>query len=361
MTSPSTAPSAVSFDHLAALTDEVGLFEHAELTRPRPEHGYCVDDVARGLLVVAREPDPSPAVLALGRTYLTFLTGAQDHRGRFHNRRATGGTWTDLPGLGDWWGRALWGLGTAFARTPSYAAAALPLFTRGADHRAPWSRPMAFAGLGAAEVLAVEPTHRSARALLTSAASFVAPATAGAGTTGTGIAGWPWPEPRLRYANAALPEVLLAAGSLLDIPQAHRWTEQGLTLLTWLVEQQTLGDHLSVVPTGGWASGEPRPGFDQQPIEVAALADAGARALEVTGDPVWRDLVVRCAAWFAGANDVGADLRDPVTGGGHDGLEVGGRNENEGAESTIALISTLQQEQRLATLSPSSPHPISSA
>jgi len=94
---------------------------------------------------------------------------------------------------------------------------------------------------------------------------------------------------------------------------------------------------------------------------VAALADAGARALEVTGDPVWRDLVVRCAAWFAGANDVGADLRDPVTGGGHDGLEVGGRNENEGAESTIALISTLQQEQRLATLSPSSPHPISSA
>ncbi|MDQ2758232.1 MAG: glycosyltransferase, partial [Actinomycetota bacterium] len=169
------------------------------------------------------------------------------------------------------------------------------------------------------------------------------------------------PEPRLRYANAALPEVLLAAGSLLEVPEAPRWTEQGLTLLTWLVEQETRGDHLSVVPTGGWAAGEPRPGFDQQPIEVAALADAAARALDVTGDPVWHDLVGRCAAWFAGANDSGVDLRDPETGGGYDGLEPGGHNENEGAESTIALISTLQQAQRLADPSPSSPHPIASA
>jgi len=36
-----------------------------------------------------------------------------------------------------------------------------------------------------------------------------------------------------------------------------------------------------------------------------------------------------------------------VSGGGHDGLEAGGRNENQGAESTLAMLSTLQQASRL--------------
>jgi len=31
-----------------------GVFEHAEHDRVRTEHGYCVDDVARVLLVTAR-------------------------------------------------------------------------------------------------------------------------------------------------------------------------------------------------------------------------------------------------------------------------------------------------------------------
>jgi hypothetical protein len=41
-------------------------------------------------------------------------------------------------------------------------------------------------------------------------------------------------------------------------------------------------------------------------------------------------------------------MHDPVTGGGFDGLERGGRNENQGAESTLALLSTLQQARSMA-------------
>ena len=155
---------------------------------------------------------------------------------------------------------------------------------------------------------------------------------------------WPWPEPRLRYANAVVPEVLIAAGTLLDAP---RWTAQGLQLLGWLFDTETNGGHLSVVPAGGWAPGEPRPGFDQQPIEVAALCDALARAYAVTGDRIWSDAVLLCAAWFDGDNDTQTALHDPRTGGGFDGLERSGRNENQGAESTLALLSTQQQTQRL--------------
>ena len=38
---------------------------------------------------------------------------------------------------------------------------------------------------------------------------------------------------------------------------------------------------------------------------------------------------------------------DPATGGAFDGLEPDGVNENQGAESTIALVATLQAAQRL--------------
>ena len=45
---------AAPFGHLLRLTDHVGLLEHAAGIVPRHEHGYCVDDVARGVVVVCR-------------------------------------------------------------------------------------------------------------------------------------------------------------------------------------------------------------------------------------------------------------------------------------------------------------------
>jgi hypothetical protein len=45
-------------------------------------------------------------------------------------------------------------------------------------------------------------------------------------------------------------------------------------------------------------------------------------------------------------------MYDPATGGGYDGLTAVGRNANQGAESTLALLSTLQQDRRLRTENP---------
>jgi hypothetical protein len=195
---------------------------------------------------------------------------------------------------------------------------------------------MAFAALGAAEVLAVVPDDTRARTLLESAAGAIG--------RPTGSASWPWPESRLTYANAVFPEVLMAAGEHLHDSRA---LDDGLALLGWLLDLETIGSHLSVTPVGGWALGEPRPGFDQQPIEVAALADACARAFRLTGDRRWAQAVERAVGWFLGDNDAGTPLYDPVTGGGCDGLHVNGRNENQGAESTLAMISTLQHARLL--------------
>jgi hypothetical protein len=104
------------FDHLERLTDDRGLFEHARHAVPRPEHGYCVDDVGRGLVVVCHQPEPGPSVRRLARCYLAFVLDALDPTGACHNRMATGGQWRDEAAVGDWWGRALWGLGVAGQR-----------------------------------------------------------------------------------------------------------------------------------------------------------------------------------------------------------------------------------------------------
>lgn len=332
-----TAP-APSFAHLGRLTDDTGLFEHARHAIARRRHGYCTDDVARGLVVTSREPDPPTAVLRLAECYLTFLAHAQDSTGAFHNRLGHDRRWSDEAGVGDWWGRALWGLGTAAARSPAQwiRQQALTAFTAGTARRSPHPRAMAFAGLGAAEILRGHPDDPAAAILLRDAATAV-------GAPGE-TPQWPWPQPNLTYANAALAEVMINAGHLrADRPLLAA----GLRMLTWLRDIQITDGRLSVVPVPGWQRHAPRARYDQQPIEVAALADACATAAAVTGEPCWTVTVRLAGAWFLGDNDAGTAMRDPATGGGYDGLTPTGPNLNQGAESTLALISTLQHLRNL--------------
>ncbi|WP_067898085.1 glycosyltransferase [Nocardia vaccinii] len=327
----------VSYAHLFRLSDECGIFEHARLTEPRVENGYCVDDVARALVVAVRETEPPPELLALTGTYLDFVIDALTPDGRCRNRRGADRCWQDEPSLDDHWGRALWALGTVVARRPELAPTVLPHFTIAAGQRARSARSMAFAALGAAEVLREYPENRCARDLLVAAAGVI-----GAPTRRLD---WRWPEPRLQYANAVLAEALLVAGAL---PGKGRTQADGLAMLRWLLEVETAGDHLSVTPVDGWETGEPRPGFDQQPVEVATLADACARAYDATGEQRWKEAVMLCEAWFRGVNDVATALLDPDSNGCSDRLEPTGRNENQSAEATLALISTQQQARRLA-------------
>jgi len=324
---------APSFDHLLQLSDHLGVFEHADGAIPRREHGYCVDDVARALLVITREAEPGTAVGVLGERCLAFVISAQGDDGAFHNRLGRDGLWQDATGVGDWWGRALWALGTAAAHHPEATARhrARTGFRRGASRRSPFTRSMAFAVLGAAEVAGADPEDGVARDLLL----------AGVATIGRPRRdpAWPWPEPRLTYANAVLPEALIAAGTALG---DDRVVEDGLQLLGWLLSTETRDTRLSVTPVGGWGPGEDRATFDQQPIEVASLADACARAMRCTGDRRWLVGIDLAVAWFGGHNDAGVGLLDPSTGGGYDGLTPTGCNTNQGAESTLALISTMQ-------------------
>lgn len=327
---------APSFEHLLRLTDDTGIFEHARYLIPRREHGYTTDDVARALIAVCREPDPAPNLVRAATVYFAFLEHARRPDGRFHNRLSFDRRWLDVVGSEDSEGRAIWALGTCAHLAP---VAPLRQASLTALLEAPlpsWRSPRsnAFGALGVVEALHVFPDEPRLRASLARYAR---------GVPRPGTGSWPWPEERLTYANGVLPEALVAAGTALD---DSGMVNDGLRLLAWLVEVESSDKHFSFTPVGGWQRGEPRPGFDQQPVEAEAIAGAAMRAWEATGDQRWLGEVHRAADWLLGANDTHTALYDPDTGAGHDGLTPQGINLNSGAESTIAAILVLQHARR---------------
>jgi hypothetical protein len=333
----SSCPAA-PFRHLQRLTDTIAAVARTDGIIPRHGDGYRVEDAARGLVVVCRQPSPSAELITLGRRYLYFLMQAQAADGKFRGHLGDDRRWRGRPEARDAWGQSLWALGTAAARGPTAGIReeARARFDASAVVGSPYPHSMAFAALGAAEVLERWPGHPGALSLLAVTGTVIGEPPADAA--------WPWPSARLSYANATIAEAVIVAGQKLGRRHLLR---NGLRMLGWLLAGETRNGHLSVVPAGGWGRGEGRPAFDQHPVEVAALADACARAAAVTGDSTWLTGVEMSITWLLGDNDAGVPMLDERTGGCSDALGRISRSRNQGAEATLAMISVLQQGRRL--------------
>lgn len=319
----------MNLTHLSSLTTDVGLYEHCLGSEPRYEHGYCVDDVARALIVVVRNGAQGADARRLVETYSAFLAEAQAPDGRMVNRREASGDWRGSPSTADHWGRALWAWGTVVrsSKDAAIAAEAYERFRISARRRSVYLRSMVFASLGASQILEVLPGNEAALGILRDTVSMF---------PSSRTQEWSWPEPKLTYANGSIPESMMLAGFHTNDDSLIR---QGRHALEWLWQLQISGGRLSVIPHRGWLPGDALPAFDQQPIEVAALVDACATAYDLTSDPIWLDRIALGRRWFEGFNDQGITMFDPTTGAGFDALTIDGRNANQGAESTIAYLS----------------------
>ncbi|MEO6991690.1 MAG: hypothetical protein ABI346_06875 [Candidatus Baltobacteraceae bacterium] len=322
--------------HLAALTDEVGVIQHATYDIPNRSTGYCTDDVARAFIVTCLAGS-FPALRAeaerLGRIYLSFLFDAQRGDGRFHNFMSYERRWLDETGTEDSNGRAIWalGVGARSARREgwrelcgSMLAKALPAVSK---FRYPRAR--AFAALGIVEAIRADVEPERGRALLSQIAEGLQ-----ARFRRERRAGWDWFENELTYDNARLCEALIRIGSVCEDPEA---AELGLRTLRFY--ERVVFDGATFVPIGnqGWyVRGGERALYGQQPLEATATIDAELAAYEATGDMAHRAFAGRALAWFFGENSRGLPL---VLGDGcRDGLEAYGPNANMGAESTLAYL-----------------------
>ena len=328
----------VPLTHLKRLSTSVGLYEHAHMDEPRPEHGYCVDDVSRGLILLCKESDLDEDSLQLLNVYLGFTLKAITPDGRCHNRMNTQGVWTDRPSTEDCWGRAIWALGVCAMNAPEdiQRRRAMEGFRTLALASTPNLMALVFAALGAGEVLLADPKNVSAKKILLETRRRVVPLDS--------TASWYWPESRLRYSNGSIAQAVLLTGQALDDVETIK---RGIRMLEFLIDIETEGDRFSVTPVGGRGPENVKPGFDQQPIELAAVANACMQAWIITGEDKWLAEVHRAWLWFLGVNDVGIRMFIPDTGAGYDGLHGHGPNLNQGAESTIAMLSTAQLVQQL--------------
>jgi hypothetical protein len=314
----------VRFDHLLALTGPHGLFEHALLATPRVDHGYTTDDNARALAVLADWPfHEHPPV----DPYLQFVVGGRVPLG-WHNRMTSGGEWIDARGSDDAHGRALWGLGGIVASGKA-SDESVSAFLAGLDLDSSHPRANAYAVLGAVATGKDGAFIDEVEGFLSRVVPRLARPTVG---------GWKWPGERLTYDNARLPQALIEAGEALG---DAGMVSDGLELLEWLISVETGARGFSFTPVGGRGPGEPSPGFDQQPIEAWAMADACASAAVADGGSQWWESLDAAVAWFVGENDVGVAILDPEIGAGYDGLQPDGVNRNCGAESTLAALGSL--------------------
>ena len=334
---------AVNLDHLLRLTDDTGLLQHALFSVPNLAEGYTTDDNARGLIVtmlVEQLGGLQPVDIGgLATRYLAFVNFAFDRKtGRFRNFLSYTRNWLGA-GAEDCHGRALWALGTVLGRSsdPGLRGAAGHLFELALPAVKTFSSPRAwaFALLGIQEYLGGFPGDRD----VLQAGNELTQRLLGRYSDARSP-GWNWFEDSVAYANARLPQALLA----IPGPASKLAVAAALESLDWLANVQHPAPLAHFVPIGSegfYPKVGLRARFDQQPIEAGAMVSACLQALRVTGDPRWHKEAWVAFNWFLGRNDLQLPLYDASTGGCRDGLHPDRANENQGAESTLSFLMAL--------------------
>jgi glycosyltransferase involved in cell wall biosynthesis len=326
---------APRLDAIERMSDGVGMLQHSIYNVPDRDHGYCVDDNARALILMHRMPASARAD-ALALTYASFIQHAWNgRRGRFRNFMAFDRQWLEEAGSEDSFGRALWSIGVtaAEARSPDLRRWALHLFDQVAPHVGELRalRTRAFAILGAEAVLSRHAAHGVARQIVSRFGHSLQES-----LYRYRCEGWTWFEPTLAYDNARLPEALLLAGARCG---DHVMMEDGLAAMAWIDAVQTSREnYFRAVGTESFgAEYEPPLPFDQQPLEAWATIDAAMTALRLTDDPRWAESADRAYRWYLGDNDLGMPIASLDDGGCFDGLMSDRANLNQGAESVLAF------------------------
>jgi glycosyltransferase involved in cell wall biosynthesis len=343
------ARPAMAFGHLTAMCDDTGMFQHAVHAIPDRDHGYCIDDNARALLLccsLATGPD-APLADRLSSTFAAFIQhGWNPDNRRFRNFMGFNRQWLEPAGSEDSHGRTLWALGTYSARagTSGHARWAKGLFSEALESVAAFTSPRAWAftliGLGS-YCAAYPEDHAAARMRFHLAGRLEGL------LQGNETPEWTWFEDNLSYDNARLPQSLIVTGAATGAPNL---VDAGLRSLRWLVAMQTAPQgHFRPVGSHGFVQA-PRSTpqlFDQQPLEACATIAACAAAQGVDPQFPWRAEARRAFDWFLGANDLAIELVDVATGSCRDGLHPDRVNENRGAESTLSYLLGLADMQLL--------------
>ncbi len=326
-------------DHIKRLTDDTGIIQHAKFTIPERVNGYCTDDNARALVVMAKyyKQYSEPEALRLFEIYLSFTCHAIKPDGTAHNFMDYNRNWHQSEPLNDALGRSLWAFGSVIASPPAplYLSIIKKFFDDAAKHIPSLSaRGMSYSILGLADYLQQFPGANETKRLLTIAADSLVERYKKHSATG-----WDWFDKAVTYDNAILPAALFVASLTLGEKKYLKIAEK---TCAFILENTYNGRHFSFVGSNGWyPKGKTKAKFDQQPIEVASTVIMLRNAYEATMNPEYLKLQRKAFDWFLGENDLQVPVYDFQTKGCCDGLTSGGVNINQGAESMVSFLLSL--------------------
>ena len=327
-------PAPPAWTAIERMTDDCGIFQHGKYRLPDRQHGYCADDNARALSLVARQSRLAPMTpdqTSLAYRYAAFMNHAWNGES-FRNFMSYGRDWLDDGGFDDCNARS-------FESLVDVARSDLPVDLR------QWA-----CDLGS-QIMPKVGDWSSLR----SRAVMIKALVRAFGVFGDGQEiqvlvryfsrdlhdryrhnarpGHEWFEANLSYDNARISEGLIVGGAFLAEPDM---IADGLAAQSWLMKKQTRNGVFVPIPNSKFSDDGPdHPLYDQQPLEVLATIDACLSAARITGESQWKDEALRVFAWFHGENTAGLSLLDGE-GGCYDGLNPNGLNLNQGAESILS-------------------------
>ena len=371
------------FDHLFAEArvggEQVGVLRiYSEAPDYRfaiePREGYaCVDDVARGMVLLAAQPRLAPARMRQLDLLTRFVLRLQADNGYFHNfiwhdGRINREYRTSLAEL-NWWSlRALWGLEAALQTLPKGSDTAkrarsaadrlvanlkrdLPVANDGVSTfegvvTPGWLPFGSGADAASTALLGLMPHYQrtrdaGTRALIARVGEGLVRMQAGDAATFPHGAHLSWRNQWHAWGNAQA-YALLRAGALLDRTDFTRSALAEVDgFYPYLLRTGMLSSFaLRRISDRLEASDVQR--FPQIAYGVSPMVLAANEAYRVTGEPRYLDMARRFARWFAGGNDARRRMYDSATGRAFDGIAGAEKvNMNSGAESTVEALLAL--------------------
>jgi len=325
--------------YLKRLTDDTGVIQHAKYGIPNWKEGYCLDDNARALItaLMAHQQLNDKHAIELMPTYLSFIHYMQRDDGTFGNFLHYNRTYLDEVGSQDAFGRTIWALGYLIRYAPnnSYKEFGIELFSRSYPQFTQLTslRGIADTIIGICHYLKAIPTDEGVLQTLIQLTKKL--------TDEYELhhsKNWNWFENELIYDNGILPLALLHSYEITGNVLVKNIALQTINFL----ETKTLSKgYFTPIGNQGWHQKNGKvPLFDQQAIEVMAIVFMYQEAYQVTKDSQYIKHLNICFSWFLGNNELHVPLYDHETNGCCDGLECTGINRNQGAESTLAYLTS---------------------
>src|SRR3989344_721252 len=326
----------IKMEHIANLTDDTGIIEHAKHSIPDRSSGYTLDDNARALVVAAKhyEKFKSEQSLKLIKTYLSFIYHMQTKEGFFHNRMSYDKNFLDEVGSGDSFGRALWACGYVINSKLSEDIKSTAKFIFDNAVKNVYSlestRPKAFSLIGLYNYYNVH-KHLDILEKIESLADGLS-----VSYNKNCNEEWKWFEDSITYSNGKIPEAMFLAYSITKKEEYLKIAEESLKFLTNLL---MIDNKPILIGHNGWYSyGNKRAFYDQQPVDAASMVQSYMTAYQITQDETYYEKAAIAYNWFLGKNSINQVIYDESSGGCYDGLLPKCVNLNQGAESTVCHL-----------------------